>query len=90
MSYSMTFFIIAEDDLIGPLEAIKKSKQMMCGYKWKIFCLGLRFIGWALLCILTLGVGFLWFTPYMSVSFAKFYDDLLNLTGTQAKVEQTA
>jgi uncharacterized membrane protein len=87
MSYSMTFFIIAEDDLAGPLEAIKKSKQMMYGYKWNIFCLGLRFIGWALLCILTLGVGFLWFIPYISVSFAKFYDDLLHREGSQANVQ---
>jgi uncharacterized membrane protein len=90
LSYSMTFFIIAEDDSIGPLEAIKKSKQMMYGYKWKIFCFYLRFLGWALLCILTVGIGFLWFVPYISVSFAKFYDDLLNLTGSLAKVEQTA
>ena len=33
-SYSFTFFIIAEDDSIGPLEAISKSKEMMRGNKW--------------------------------------------------------
>ena len=76
LSYSMTFFIIADDNSISALEAIKKSKKMMDGYKWKYFCLYLRFIGWALLCILTLGIGFLWLIPYMQVSVAKFYDDI--------------
>jgi uncharacterized membrane protein len=76
ISYSMTFFILADDSSIGPMEAIDKSKKMMAGYKWKYFCLGLRFLGWVLLCILTLGIGFLWLIPYMQVSMAKFYDDV--------------
>ncbi len=75
-AYSMTYYIIAENDSIGPLEAISKSKEMMRGNKWKCFCLGFRFWGWGLLCILTLGIGFLWLFPYMIVSFAQFYDDL--------------
>jgi len=48
----------------------------MDGYKWKYFCLGLRLLGWALLCVLTLGIGFLWLIPYAQVSVAKFYDDV--------------
>ena len=76
LSYAMTFYIIADDDSIGAMEAIDKSKKMMDGYKWKFFCLGLRFIGWSLLCIITLGIGFLWLIPYMQVSLAKFYDDI--------------
>jgi uncharacterized membrane protein len=76
ISYSMTFYILADDNSIGAMEAIDKSKKMMDGYKWKYFCLGLRFLGWALLCILTLGIGFLWLMPYMQVSMAKFYDDV--------------
>ena len=75
-SYSMTFFLIAENESIGPLEAIKKSKEMMRGNKWKYFCLWFRFFGWGLLCILTLGIGFLWLAPYIIVSSAQFYDDL--------------
>ena len=88
LSYSMTYFIIAEDDSIGPLEAIRKSKQMMYGYKWKMFCLALRFVGWFLLCILTFGIGFLWLIPYWFISYAKFYDDLVNLKNHQEKVAE--
>ena len=43
---------------------------------WKLFCLHWRFFGWALLCVLTLGIGFLWLGPYIAMSTAKFYDDL--------------
>lgn len=80
LSYSMTFFIIAENEEIGPLEAITRSKEMMRGNKWKLFCLFCRFIGWFLLCILSCGIGFLWFGPYMAVSLAGFYDDLVEET----------
>lgn len=76
LSYSMTFYIIADDPSIGAMEAIDKSKSMMDGNKLKLFYLGLRFLGWALLCILTLGIGFLWLFPFMYVSMAKFYDDV--------------
>ncbi len=76
LSYSMTYYIIVENDSIGPLEAITKSKEMMRGNKWKFFCLGFRFLGWALLCILTLGIGYLWLFPYVIISCAQFYDDL--------------
>ncbi len=76
LSYSMTFYIIADDENIGSSDALKKSKAMMDGYKWKYFCLGFRFLGWALLCCLTLGIGFLWLAPYMQITCAKFYDDV--------------
>ena len=75
-SYAMTFFIIADDPQAGALEAIGRSKEMMRGHRWKLFCLFLRFIGWSLLCLLTFGIGFLWLTPYMQTSLAHFYDDV--------------
>jgi uncharacterized membrane protein len=76
LSYSMTFYILADEESMDAMEAIDKSKAMMDGYKWKYFCLGLRFVGWAILCILTLGIGFLWLVPYMQVTNAKFYEDV--------------
>ena len=75
-SYSMTFYILADDPSISPMDAIDKSKAMMKGKKWKYFLLNLRFLGWALLCLLTFGIGFLWLIPYIQVSIAKFYDDI--------------
>lgn len=76
LSYSMTFFILADDPEIGASAALDKSRKMMDGFKWKYFYLQLSFLGWALLCILTIGIGFLWLFPYMEISYAKFYDDV--------------
>ena len=76
ISYAMIFFIIAEDERISPMEALDKSKKMMHGYKWKYFRLGLRIFGLGLLCILTLGIGFLWLIPFAHVTNAKFYEDI--------------
>ncbi len=83
LRYSQTLYLLADNRSLGPLEAIRKSKQLMHGRKWKLFCLQLRFVGWSLLCILTLGIGFLWLTPYISVSVARFYDDIQPTMQTQ-------
>jgi len=75
-SYSMTFYVVADDEHIGVMDALAKSKKMMDGHKWQYFDLLLRFIGLALLCILTLGIGFLWLAPYWEVCNATFYEAL--------------
>ncbi len=90
LSYSMAFFILAENPNIGSLEAITASKKMMMGYKWKYFCLNWRFFWWGLLCVLTLGIGFLWLMPYMYVSFAKFYEDIKPKAAAEPVVEPVA
>ena len=87
LSYSMTYFIICDNESIGALDAITASKELMRGNKWKFFCLNLWFIGWALLCLLTCGIGYLWLVPYMQTSFAKFYDDIAY---EQSAVDSTA
>ncbi len=76
LSYSMAYFILSENPDMKPMDAIDASKKMMYGYKMKLFLLYLRFLGWALLCILTFGIGFLWLAPYMQVSLALFYEDI--------------
>lgn len=83
LSYSMTYFIINDNPTIGPLEAIDKSKEMMKGYKMKLFLLHLSFLGWAILCIFTLFIGFFWLAPYMQVSLVKFYEDIKGSEETQ-------
>jgi len=73
--YAMAFFIIADDEDCGPLEAIRRSKEMMKGNKWKYFCLNWRFFWWGCLCMM-LPMGAFWLVPYMQTSFAQFYEDV--------------
>lgn len=76
ISYSMIFFIIADNPSITASDALKRSKAMMNGNKGKYFGLMLRYLGWALLSILTAGIGIIWLVPYMQTAAAKFYDDI--------------
>ncbi|PGL66760.1 DUF975 family protein [Bacillus sp. AFS055030] len=77
-SYRMAPYIFIEEPHLTPNDAITKSRRMMDGYKWKLFCLDISFIGWIILCILTVGIGFLWLFPYMNASEAHFYHELKN------------
>lgn len=72
----MTPYIMDEHPELSADECIEASKKMMAGYKWKLFLLDLGFIGWLLLCVLTLGILTLWVQPWMECSHVKFYDEL--------------
>lgn len=84
-SYAMTSYILAENPELTASEAIEQSKQMMSGNRWRLFCLQFSFIGWSILCSLTLGIGNLWLTPYKQAATAAFYREV---SGT-AYSEQT-
>lgn len=75
-SYAMAPYILYENPGMPASEAISASKQMMKGNKWRLFCLNFSFIGWAILSVFTLGIGYLWLNPYMEASYAAFYEEL--------------
>ena len=75
-SYAMTDYILAENPELTAKEAIARSKAMMEGNRWRLFCLEISFIGWAILSLLTLGIGSLWLIPYMEASGAAFYREI--------------
>lgn len=83
LSYSMTFYIMVDNGGISGQDAIRKSKELMMGNKYRYFCLLCRFIGWFLLGILSLGIGFLWIIPYFMVSNVKFYETLIQPEANQ-------
>ncbi|MBO7593608.1 MAG: DUF975 family protein [Salinivirgaceae bacterium] len=76
LAYAMTPFILNDNPNLQNNEAIELSMAMMDGHKWDLFCLQLSFIGWALLCTLTFGIGYLWLLPYIYTSYAAFYEDV--------------
>ena len=76
ISYSMTPFIAVEHPELSASEAIAMSRQMTKGHIFDLFLLGLSFIGWILLGLLTLGIGYYWLLPYMYTTYAAAYGDL--------------
>lgn len=77
-SYSMCFYILADNPNIGIREALNESKRITQGYKMDLFILDLSFLGWGILSVLTLGIGFFWLVPYMQVTMGNAYRRLAN------------
>jgi uncharacterized membrane protein len=76
LGYSLTFFILADHPSMSGAEALRTSRRMMFGHKWRLFGLMMWFLLLAILCTLTLGIGFLWFFPFVQVTMARFYGNL--------------
>ncbi len=72
--YRLAYFILLDNPQIGALEAINESKRLMTGNKGKAFLLDLSFIGWFLLCAITLGLGMIVLYPYMMTAYVAFYE----------------
>ena len=84
-SYAMTSYILAENPELTASEAIERSKQMMSGNRWRLFCVQISFIGWEILStLLTFGIGGLWITPYKQAATAAFYREI---SGTECFVD---
>ncbi|HDX9611555.1 TPA: DUF975 family protein [Bacillus toyonensis] len=75
-SYSMTYFILNDHPEYTANQAITESRRMMNGHKMDYFLLCLSFLGWFILSILTIGIGFLWLAPYFYSTSAAFYEEI--------------
>ena len=76
--YSFSNVIAIENPEITPIVAVNESKKLMKGNRCKLFLLQLSFIGWAILAILTFGIGMLWLMPYIEFANIAFYKHLAN------------
>ena len=75
-SYAMVPYILEEKPDYNVYEAFQASRYIMKKHRWQLFCLHLSFIGWFLLGFLTLGIGFLFATPYKNAAEAAFYNEI--------------
>jgi len=74
-SYSMVNYVIAENPDLTAREALKESKRIMKGNKWRLFCLELSFFGWMLLSLITFGIALVYVAPYQQAALAAFYNE---------------
>ncbi len=83
-SYSQALFLLRDNPGMGPMEAIRQSRQMMKGHKWEYFVLQLSFILWWLLFIVTAGIIGIYVLPYISSTEAVYYDYLRGLNSADS------
>jgi len=77
-AYSMVPYILTDNPNIGYRRALELSNNMTRGHKFRIFVLGLSFIGWYILGTLALFVGVLFVIPYQNATMAELYLALRN------------
>ena len=78
LSYTFAIYILNDNLDIDAKEAVEKSAELMQGNIGSYICLKVSFIGWIILGICTLGIGFLWLTPYIRIASINFYRNLIN------------
>ena len=84
----MSYYILADKPTLTATEIRHRSIELMRGNKWRLFCLEISFIGWWILCILTLGILSFWIIPYQQSAIAAFYQSLLpKVEATTPQVE---
>ena len=73
LAYAMVPYILDEHPEMSVIDTLRASRLMMRGHKYDLFYFFLTFIGWAILSIITLGIGFFWLSPYYCTARAAFY-----------------
>lgn len=76
MSFFLVPYLLKDRPELTIFETLRLSRKMMEGHKMQLFKLQLSFLGWALLNVLTLGIGALWLLPYAMTTCAAFYQDV--------------
>ncbi len=76
LKYSLAYMIAYDNPKMTTKEAVNTSGTIMKGHKMELFLLQLSFLGWSVLCVLTLGIGFLWLLPYKQMAIVCFYDEV--------------
>ncbi|MBQ4270368.1 MAG: DUF975 family protein [Clostridiales bacterium] len=73
LEYFMIDYMLAENPDLSQERAFEITKRTMDGEKAFLFTLGLSFIGWILLCLLTCGFGAMFLSPYIQTTMAEYY-----------------
>lgn len=76
LMYSQIAFILVDSPELDIIDTMRRSRTLMNGNKWRYFVLGLSFLGWIILGIITLGIGYLWLVPYIYTTESAFYCDI--------------
>ena len=74
-AYTLVVFLVIDKNVKGQ-DALKESRMLMKGHKFEAFVLGLSFIGWAILVPFTFGILAIWLVPYITITFAIYFDYL--------------
>lgn len=76
--YVFSNLIAIEHPELSEKDCVIKSKEMMKGHRIQYLKLLFSFIGWFIVGIFTLLIGFIWIFPYLQMSIIAFYEIIKN------------
>ena len=79
--YRFALYNLCENPQLSPSEALNMSKAQTRGHKWELFVLDLSFLGWNLLCGLTLGILSIWIMPYIQQTDIGYFEACKKASG---------
>ncbi len=79
--YRFALYNLCENPEMGVMDALNMSKAQTQGHKWELFVLDLSFIGWNLLCALTLGILTIWIAPYVQQTDIGYFEAIKQASG---------
>ena len=68
--------VLVDNPELSVMDVIKKAWNLTNGHKMELFVFGLSFLGWAILALFTLGIGYIWLYPYMTIALTLAYEEL--------------
>jgi hypothetical protein len=81
--FSQVYFLLLDFEDKSASELLIMANRLMDGHKKRLFLLWLSFIPLLLLSLLTCCIGFIWVMPYVKVTLANFYMDLMQSRGEE-------
>ena len=79
--YRFALYNLCENPEMGVMEALNMSKAQTRGHKWELFVLDLSFLGWVILCGLTLGILSIWIMPYIQQTDIGYFQAIKQMSG---------
>jgi Predicted integral membrane protein len=76
ISYALVPYLAFDEPELSIKETLRKSEDMMRGFRGKFFLLMLTFLGWQIVSAFTFFILDIWLMPYMMFTVAAFYDEM--------------
>ena len=86
--YRFALYNLCENPELGVMDALRLSQQQTMGFKLDLFVLDVTFIGWGLLCGLTLGILSIWIQPYIQQTDLAYFDAIRAAKGMNGEAAE--
>lgn len=78
LAISQSYYLLLDFPEYTGMQALKASCKLMKGNMGRLFYIQASFLPLIFLSILSLGIGLLWLTPYMKMTYTLFFLDVMN------------